>query len=278
MAKRKYRMTEARKQAIAGYRKQYRRITSQVRRLRVKGFEVPSEIIPLKTTSAEFKGLSTAQIKKKTAEAEYLKDYRIEHKAYKVTEVKDYIFTETYEEYKERQKSPLKQKEYNEAINFAVEKTRNERLQNLVDKISAEKEAWDKEREERDRKAREKANSDSQYKYAFTLASIQLQNFENNLASVDKYSSKGYEGLKQTYDSLLAKYGKEAIINNIANSGEDVVGLMAPALNYVSGSEQHESAMRAIKEAMTGHALSAEEEKQLSDIAEQSAYTDDYSI
>lgn len=271
-------MTEARKQAIADYRKQYRRITSQVRRLRVKGFEVPSEIIPLKTTSAEFKGLSTAQIKKKTAEAEYLKDYRIEHKAYKVTEVKDYIFTETYEEYKERQKSPLRQKEYNEAINFVEEKTRNDNLQNLVDKNLGEKREWAKEREERDRKAREKANSDSQYKYAFTLASIQLQNFENNLASVDKYSSKGYEGLKQTYDSLLAKYGKEAIINNIANSGEDVVGLMAPALNYASGSEQHESAMRAIKEAMTGHALSAEEEKQLSDIAEQSAYTDDYSI
>lgn len=278
MAKRKYRMTEARKQAIASYRKQYRRITSQVRRLRLKGFEVPSEIIPLKTTSAEFKGLSTAQIKKKTAEAEYLKDYRIEHKAYKVTEVKDYIFTETYEEYKERQKSPLRQKEYNEAINFVEEKTRNDNLQNLVDKNLGEKREWAKEREERDRKAREKANSDSQYKYAFTLASIQLQNFENNLASVDKYSSKGYEGLKQTYDSLLAKYGKEAIINNIANSGEDVVGLMAPALNYASGSEQHESAMRAIKEAMTGHALSAEEEKQLSDIAEQSAYTDDYSI
>ena len=71
MAKRKYRMTEARKQAIAGYRKQYRRITSQVRRLRVKGFEVPSEIIPLKTTRS--KGFQQLKLKRKQQKQNTLK-------------------------------------------------------------------------------------------------------------------------------------------------------------------------------------------------------------
>ena len=65
-------MTEARRPAIEQYTKEYKRISRYVKSLTKKGYKVPEGIVPAKPSSNAVKQLSTAQLKKKTKEAEYL--------------------------------------------------------------------------------------------------------------------------------------------------------------------------------------------------------------
>ncbi len=282
MASKMYRMTEARKRAIEQYTKQYKRISRYVSSLTKKGYKVPEGIVPAKPTSKAVKGLSTAQLKKQTKEAEYLKPYRILHKS--SIEVKTGRTTEVIsgEEYQEiLRKKPREDREYErthqleeytQEIDRMVEDDERERRQ-----LEEEEKQFRKQQRKRDEEARRKAKEDAEYKRKFSEAEVAFTTVEQMINDVSNSYNRGYEHVKKIWDEEIKRYGKDKLIANIVSMGsaQYLIEAATYAIMYAEGSTRHDSAISALVTLIRGAIPTAQEMKDMEEALDNDAYTDE---
>ena len=282
MASKMYRMTEARKRAIEQYTKQYKRISRYVSSLTKKGYKVPEGIVPAKPTSKAVKGLSTAQLKKQTKEAEYLKSYRILHKS--SIEVKTGRTTEVIsgEEYQEiLRKKPREDREYErthqleeytQEIDRMVEDDERERRQ-----LEEEEKQFRKQQRKRDEEARRKAKEDAEYKRKFSEAEVAFTTVEQMINDVSNSYNRGYEHVKKIWDEEIKRYGKDKLIANIVSMGsaQYLIEAATYAIMYAEGSTRHDSAISALVTLIRGAIPTAQEMKDMEEALDNDAYTDE---
>lgn len=283
MASKVYRMTEARRRAIEQYTKEYKRISRYVKSLTKKGYKVPEGIVPAKPSSNAIKQLSTAQLKKQTKEAEYLKSYRILHKS--SIEIKKGKTTEVIsgEEYKDiLRKKRIEEREYDrthpleeytqEEIDKMVEEDERERKQ-----IEEDEKQFQEFRKRLDEEVRKKAKEDAEYKRKFSEAEVAFNTVEGMINDVSNSYTRGYEHVKKIWDQEVKRYGKDKIIASIASMGsaQDLIEAATYAIMYGEGSSRHDSAIAALITIIRGAIPSAQDMKDMEEALDNDAYTDD---
>ena len=271
MASKVYRMTEARRRAIEQYTKEYKRISRYVTSLTKKGYKVPEGIVPEKPSSNTVKQLSTAQLKKKTKEAEYLKSYRILHKS--SIEIKKDKTTEVIsgEEYQDiLRKKRREERKYKRSQTTEDEHERREREEE-------EKEFREQQRK-RDEEARRKAKEDAEYKRKFSEAEVAFSTVEGMINDVSNAYTRGYEHVKKIWDEEVNSYGKEKVIANIVSMGsaQDLIEAATYAIMYGEGSARHDSAISALITLIRGAIPSAQDMKDMEEALDNDAYTEEY--
>ena len=271
MASKVYRMTEARRRAIEQYTKEYKRISRYVKSLTKKGYKVPKGIVPEKPSSNTVKQLSTAQLKKKTKEAEYLKSYRILHKSSievnigKTTEV---ISGEEYQD--------ILRKKRREERKYERERRQLEEDERAGRQLEEEVKQFIEEQRKRDEEARRKAKEDAEYKRKFSEAEVAFSTVEGMLNDVSNSYTRGYEHVKKIWDEEVKRYGKDKIIANIVSMGsaQDLIEAATYAIMYAEGSSRHDSAIAALITLIRGAIPSAQDMKDMEEALDNDAYTD----
>lgn len=275
-------MTEARRLAIEQYTKEYKRIRRYVASLTKKGYKVPEGIVPAKPSSNTVKHLSTAELKKQTKEAEYLKSYRILHKSSIEIKKGKTIEVISGEEYQDilRQKR-REEREYDrthpleeytqEEINKMVEEDERERRQQEEE----EKEFREQQRK-RDEEARRKAKEDAEYKRKFSEAEVTFNTVEGMINDVSNAYGRGYEHVKKIWEEEIRHYGKDKVIANIVSMGsaQDLIEAATYAIMYAEGSSRHDSAISALITLIRGAIPSAQDMKDMEEALDNDAYTE----
>lgn len=267
MASKVYRMTEARRRAIEQYTKEYKRISRYVTSLTKKGYKVPEGIVPAKPSSKAVKQLSTAQLKKWTKEAEYLKSYRILHKS--SIEIKTDKTTEVIsgEEYQDilREKRKLER-------THSVKEDERERRQS-----EEEEKQFREQQRKRDEEARRKAKEDAEYKQKFSEAEVTYNTVEGMINDVSSSYGRGYEHVKKIWNEEIKRYGKDKVIANIVSMGsaQDLIEAATYAIMYAEGSSRHDTAIGALITLIRGSIPSAQDMKGMEEALDNDAYTDD---
>ena len=277
-------MTEARRRAIDQYTKEYKRISRYVTSLTKKGYKVPEGIVPAKPSSNTVKQLSTAQLKKKTKEAEYLKSYRILHKS--SIEIKKDKTTKviTGEEYQDiLRKKRREEREYErthpleeytqEEINRMVEEDERERRQ-----LEEEEKEFREQQIKRDEEARRKAKENEEYKRKFSEAEVAFSTVDGMINDVSNAYNRGYEHVKKIWDEEVKRYGKDKVIANIVSMGsaQDLIEAATYAIMYGEGSARHDSAISALITLIRGAIPSAQDMKDMEEALDNDAYTEEY--
>ncbi len=267
MASKVYRMTQARKLAIEQYSKEYRRISRYVSSLTKKGYKVPEGIVPAKPTSKAVKQLSTAQIKKRTEEAQYLKSYRILHKSsveIKRDETTEVISGEEYQDI-------LREKQREER---AYERT------HPVEKHTQEEEEKEfrEQQRKRDEEARKRAKADAEYKHRFSKAQKAFDTVQQMIDDLSNVSFRGYKHVKAIWNEEIHNFGLDKVMASIMNmeDNEELIDAANIAIMYGPGSTQHQEAIASLITIIRGHIPSAQEMKELEEEIESEAYTDDF--
>lgn len=265
MASKMYRMTEARRRAIEQYTKEYKRISRYVSSLTKKGYKVPEGIVPAKPTSKAVKGLSTAQLKKQTKEAKYLKSYRILHKS--SIEVKTGKTTEVIsgEEYQEiLRKKRREDREY-------------ERTHPLEEYTQEEEKQFREQQRKKDEEARKRAKEDAEYKHRFSKSEMAYDTVQQMIDDVRNSSERGYLHTKAIWNEEIHTYGREAVLANIVNmeGNYELIESAQRAIHYAPGSTQHDEAINALLTIIRGHIPSAEEIRTVEEEIEAEAYTEE---
>lgn len=283
MASKVYRMTEARRRAIEQYTKEYKRISRYVTSLTKKGYNVPEGIVPAKPSSKTVKQLSTAQLKKQTKEAEYLKSYRILHKSSieikkgKTTEVisgeeyQDILRKKRREEREYERTHPLE--EYTqEEINKMLEEDERERIQ-----LEEEEKQFREQQRKRDEEARRKAKEDAEYKHRFSKAEVAYNTVQEMIDDVRNSSERGYLHTRAIWNEEIHNYGIDAVLANIVNmeGNYELIVSAQRAIHYAPGSTQHDEAINALLTIIRGHIPSAEEVRKVEEEIEAEAYTEE---
>lgn len=297
MASKVYRRTEARKRAIAEYSKQRIRIRNYVKSLQKRGIVVPYGFIPEKATSAEFRGLSTQQIKARAKKATGVKPETILPKtSYQITtdagEFSEVITGEHYLSLKkhhklEQYRSELfdrRNAEYNELDSYNYSKelhTESEENVKARDETQEQfrqqkKEEFEKRKKIEDEKARRQAEADAARKERFNEASIAIMQVENMLDNDYNRRYEGYREAKRLWERLKDEIGIEQLRENIMKSPEDIRELMDESIRYRPDQTTHASSLNALVQAMLGRPLTAKESKKLmNSIEKDDAYTDE---
>lgn len=239
MAKKSYRMTEARKTAIAEYRKQYRRISSYARSLKKKGYKLPNGVVPAKPSSKEIQSLSTVQIKKITKEAEYKKSYRIFHKAYK-------------EVGRQGEKRSVSAEEFEEAR-------------------QKKKTSFEDERRKKDAEARARAKSDADFKERFSQGKRVYQKIIDLIYEGNPETATA-KSLQRVLENEFDTYGEDKVMLAMAQAPQDLIESAETALKYRPSHESHTKALLAIEEIITGEIPSAKRVRELTEIGEGKDY------
>lgn len=271
MASKVYRMTQARKQAIEQYSKQYSRIRRYVSSLTKKGYKVPEGIVPAKPASAEVKGLSTAQLKKRTKEAEYLKSYRILHKSSIEVKTSKTIEVVSGEEYREIVRTKRREEREYKRTHPSEEDERERRQQQ-----EEEKQFKDQQRK-RDEEARKRAKKDVEYKQRFSKAEIAYNTVQQMIDDVRNSSERGYLHTKAIWNEEIHSYGRDKVLANIVNmeANYDLIYTAERAIHYSEGSRQHSEAINALLTIIRGYIPSADEIKTVEEEIESEAYTEE---
>ena len=263
-------MTEARRRAIEQYTKEYKRISRYVKSLTKKGYKVPEGIVPAKPSSKAVKQLSTAQLKKQTKEAEYLKSYRILHKS--SIEIKNGKTTEVIsgEEYQDilREKR-REEREYKRSQTTEDDSEKRQREE--------EEKEFREQQKKRDEEARRRAKEDAEYKRKFSEAEVAFNTVEGMINDVSNSYTRGYEHVKKVWDQEVKRYGKDKIIASIASMGsaQDLIEAATYAIMYGEGSSRHDSAIAALITIIRGAIPSAQDMKDMEEALDNDAYTDD---
>lgn len=253
MASKVYRMTEARRRAIEQYTKQYKRIRRYVTSLTKKGYKVPEGIVPAKPSSNTVKQLSTAQLKNKTKEAEYLKSYRILRRS--SIEIKNGKTTKVIS---------------------------GEEYQDILRKKRREEKEYEKQfqefRKRLDEEVRKKAKEDEEYKRKFSEAEVAFSTVEGMINDVSNAYNRGYEHVKKIWDEEVKRYGKDNVIANIVSMGSahDLIETATYAIMYGEGSARHDSAISALITLIRGAIPSAQDIKDMEEALDNDAYTEEY--
>lgn len=261
-------MTEARRRAIEQYTKEYKRISRYVTSLTKKGYKVPEGIVPAKPSSKVVKQLSTAELKKQTKEAEYLKSYRILHKS--SIEIRNGKTTEVIsgEEYQDilREKR-REEREYERAHEDERERRQRE---------EEEKEFREQQRK-RDEEARRKVKEDAEYKRKFSEAEVAFSTVEGMINDVSNAYNRGYEHVKKILNEEIKRYGKDKVIANIVSMGsaQDLIEAATYAIMYGEGSARHDSSIAALITLIRGAIPAAQDMKDMEEALDNDAYTDD---
>lgn len=297
MASKMYRKTEARKRAIAEYSKERRRISRYVKSLQKRGIVVPYGFVPEKATSAEFKGLSTAQIKSKTRKSASITpetilpktSYLLKTDAEEFSEVitgEQYLNLKRHnklEEYR-RELFEKRAEDYNETDSFNYSKEfRTESKEDIKARDEAQeqfrqqkKEEFEQRKKIEDEKARRQAESDAIRKERFNEASIAIMQVENMLDNEYNKRYAGYREAKRLWERLKEEIGMDQLRANIMNSPEDIRDLMDESIRYRPDQAYHASSLNALTQAMLGRPLTARESKKLMDsIENDDAYTEE---
>lgn len=268
MASKVYRMTEARRRAIEQYTKEYKRIRRYVTSLTKKGYKVPEGIVPAKPSSKAVKQLSTAELKKQTKEAEYLKSYRILHKS--SIEIKTGKTTEVIsgEEYQDI----LRKKRRSERE--AYEKAKQDRRESR--KEEEEKEFREQQRK-RDEEARKRAKADVEYKHRFSKAERAYDTVQGMIDDYRNSMYRGYLHAKAVWEEEIHNFGRDKVLESIVNmeDNEDLIESAKMAIRYAPGSAQHETGIATLLTIIRGHIPSAEEMKTVNEEIEAEAYTEE---
>lgn len=258
MASKVYRMTEARRQAIEQYTKEYKRISRYVKSLTKKGYKVPEGIVPAKPSSKTVKQLSTAELKKKTKEAEYLKSYRILHKS-------------SIEINKGKNTEVISGEEYQDIL-------RKKRIEDREYKRSqTTKDEFTEQQRKRDEEARRKAKEDAEYKRKFSKAEVAFNTVEGMINDVSNAYNRGYNHVKKIWEEEVKRYGKDKVIASIVSMGsaQDLIEAATFAIMYGEGSSRHDSAISALITIIRGAIPSAQDMKDMEEALDNDAYTDD---
>lgn len=269
MASKVYRMTEARRRAIEQYTKEYKRISRYVTSLTKKGYKVPKGIVPAKPSSKTVKQLSTAELKKQTKEAEYLKSYRILHKS--SIEIKKGKTTEVIsgEEYRDilREKR-REERKYERAHEDERERRKSE---------EEEKEFREQQRK-RDEEARKRAKADAEYKHRFSKAQKAFDTAQQMIDDLSNVSFRGYKHVKAIWNEEIHNFGLDKVMASIMNmeDNEELIDAANIAIMYGPGSTQHQEAIASLITIIRGYIPSAQEMKELEEEIEAEAYTDDF--
>lgn len=282
MASKVYRMTEARRRAIEQYTKEYKRISRYVKSLTKKGYKVPEGIVPAKPSSKTVKQLSTAEIKKQTKEAEYLKSYRILHKSSieikkgKTTEVisgEEYqdILREKRREDREYERTHPLEEYTQEEIDKMVEEDERERRQ-----LEEDEKQFQEFRKRLDEEVRKKAKEDAEYKRKFSEAEVAFNTVVGMINDVSNAYNRGYEHVKKIWDEEVNRYGKDKVIANIVSMGsaQDLIEAATYAIMYAEGSSRHDSAISALITLIRGAIPSAQDMKDMEEALDNDAYTE----
>lgn len=263
-------MTEARRRAIEQYTKEYKRIRRYVTSLTKKGYKVPEGIVPAKPSSKVVKQLSTAELKKQTKEAEYLKSYRILHKS--SIEIKDGKTTEVIsgEEYQDILRE--KRREEREYKRSKTTKDENERRQ----REDEEKEFREQQRK-RDEEARRKAKEVAEYKHRFSKAEVAYNKVQDMIDDLRNSSERGYLHTKAIWNEEIHNYGVDAVLANIVNmeGNYELIVAAQRSIHYAPGSTQHDESINALLTIIRGHIPSAEEIRKVEEDIEAEAYTEE---
>ena len=255
-------MTEARRRAIEQYTKEYKRISRYVSSLTKKGYKVPEGIVPAKPSSKTVKQLSTAQLKKKTKEAEYLKSYRILHKS--SIEIK-----------KGKTTKVISGEEYQDILR---KKRREERYQERERRELEEEERHFREQQrKRDEEARRKAKEDAEYKHRFSKAEVAYNTVQEMIDDVRNSSERGYLHTRAIWNEEIHNYGIDAVLSNIVNmeGNYELIVAAQRAIHYARGSTQHDESINALLTIIRGHIPSAEEIRKVEEEIEAEAYTEE---
>lgn len=283
MASKVYRMTEARRRAIEQYTKEYKRISRYVKSLTKKGYKVPEGIVPAKPSSKAVKQLSTAELKKQTKEAEYLKSYRILHKSSieikkgKTTEIisgeeyQDILRKKRREDREYERTHPLE--EYTqEEIDKMVEEDERERKQ-----LEEDEKQFQEFRKRLDEEVRKKAKEDAEYKHRFSKAEVAYNTVQEMIDDVRNSSERGYLHTKAIWNEEIHNYGINAVLENIVNmeGNYELIVAAQRAIHYAPGSTQHDESINALLTIIRGHIPSAEEIRKVEEEIEAEAYTEE---
>lgn len=263
-------MTEARRRAIEQYTKEYKRISRYVKSLTKKGYKVPEGIVPAKPSSNKVKQLSTAELKKQTKEAEYLKSYRILHKA--SIELRKGKTTEIIsgEEYKDILRE--KRREEREYKHTHTAEDESERKQS-----EEEEKKFRAQQRKRDEEARKRAEADAEYKHRFSKAEVTYNTVQDMIDDVRNSSERGYLHTKAIWNEEIHNYGRDAVLANIVNmeGNYELIVTAQRAIHYAPGSTQHDESINALLTIIRGHIPSAEEIRKVEEDIEAEAYTEE---
>lgn len=128
-------------------------------------------------------------------------------------------------------------------------------------------EVWTEERRRRDEKDRERAKK-SQDDWLSEGQIVYKKMVENIDAAVGR-DSRAANHLKNVLESEIKQYGFKPVMKSIAMQSEDIMALAEVALNYRRDTDRHEQAVIEIVNIIRGTIPTAEELKQLSEMAEQ---------
>ena len=265
-------MTEARKRAIEQYTKEYKRISRYVSSLTKKGYKVPEGIVPEKPSNTTVKSLSTAQLKKRTKEAEYLKYYRILHKSsFTINSGKTGEVVVSGEEYQDIVRKKKRSDKQYDRVNTVED--------NRIAQREEEEKQFREERKRRDEEARKKAKADAEYKRKFSEAEVAFSTVEGMINDVSNAYNRGYEHVKKIWNEEINHYGKDKVIANIVSMGSahDLIEAATYAIMYAEGSARHDTAISALITLIRGAIPSAQDMKDMEDALDNDAYTDEES-
>lgn len=264
-------MTEARRRAIEQYTKEYKRISRYVKSLTKKGYKVPEGIVPAKPSSKAVKQLSTAELKKKTNEAEYLKSYRILHRSSIEIKKGKAIEVISGEEYQDiLRKKQREEREY--------KRSKNTEDENEIRQREDEEKEFREQQRKRDEEARRKAKEDAEYKHRFSKAQKAFDTVQQMIDDLSNVSFRGYKHVKAIWNEEIHNFGLDKVMASIMNmeNNEELIDAANIAIMYGPGSTQHQEAIASLITIIRGHIPSAQEMKELEEEIEAEAYTDDF--
>lgn len=266
-------------EAKAGYRKQYNRINSFIKRAEKRGYTFDKSSISMMVppiSEITPNSYSTNRIINLTAGAESLTPDVLYGFATAESSVTGETISGTERRQEERQESAQRakhtreiKKQYDEFENEQAEKYAEQELGRQTE------EAFQEEQRQRDVENIQRLNSDQRYRQMFTIGQVVYRKIRDML-------EKGHLGgmyaeawvLEGILDEEIEKYGEETVYLNIAQFDNTSVLHNAEVVIFDSGQTNRRASLAYLTVVIRGNLMTAEDAKRMGDAADADAYTD----
>lgn len=282
------RKSQAQLDAEEAYRKQQRRIAEFVRRAEKRGYRFEPDVVPKPITALIRKGAKSVSIKRLhrlTAELEAVTPESLYEKSQAISEVTGKVVSGTERRKEERSETSRKAAETRrrQKVKSAPEPPQGPGPESPggVDAPGPDDgdEEWQKKQREKDKEQREKLRKSKEWRRKFSKANIVYNSIEGMIDSAGRQYHRGAERLQAVLDEQIKRYGFDNVMKSIALMGEENNGELLQdaqiAIRYNPGDNRHDAAIRALQELILGSLPDEQEAKELDELLEYDAYTED---
>lgn len=114
-----------------------------------------------------------------------------------------------------------------------------------------------------------KARKEPEFVEKFSVGQSAYNQVMNMIKDIDRIHADSAEHLRRVLENEISKYGKEKVMQNIAQAPDYLIESASVVLYYREGTSSYNSAMSSIQQIIKGDIPSAQESAELAELADQ---------